>query len=49
MDRSFGCSIGFGDSNCLKFRYFDCVKLSHGIGFGIIIVEFFSCACHIKV
>ena len=49
MDRSFGCSIGFGASNCLKFHYFDCVKLSHGIGFGIITIELFSYAFHIKV
>ena len=49
MDRSFGCSIGFGANNCLKVYSFDCVKLSHGIGFGVITVEFFSFAYHIKV
>ena len=28
MDKSFGCLIGFGASNCLKFHSFDGVKLS---------------------
>ena len=49
MDRSFGCSIGFAANNCLKFHSLDCVRLSHGIGFGIITIELFSFACHIKV
>ena len=49
MDKSFGYSTSFGASNYLKFHSFDCVKLSHGIGFGIITVELFSFACHNKV
>ena len=42
IDRSFGCSMGFGANNCLKFHSLDRVKLSQGIGFGIIIVDFCS-------
>ena len=42
-------TTGFGVSNCLKFHSFDYIKLFHGIGFGIIIVELFSFACYIKV
>ena len=49
MDKSFGCSIGFGAKSCLKFHSLDCVKHSQGIGFGITTVEFFSFACQIKV
>ena len=49
MDRSFGCSMSFGAKSCLKFHSLDCVKHSQGIGFGIIIVDFFSFACQIKV
>ena len=49
IDRSFGCSIGFGANNCLKFHSLDCVKLSQGIGSSIITVEFFSFAFQIKV
>ena len=49
IDISFGCSIGFGAKSCLKFHSFDCIRHSHGIGFGIITVEFFSFAYQIKV
>ena len=49
MDRSFGCSIGFGANSCLKFHSLYCVKHSQGIGFEIITVEFFSLACQIIV
>ena len=49
MDISFGCSIGFGVRSYLKFHFLDCVKHSQGISFGIITVEFFLFACHIRV
>ena len=49
MDISFGCSIGFGAISYLKFHSLDCVKHSQGLGFGIIIVQFFSFASQIRV
>ena len=36
MDKSFGCSIGFGARSCLKFHSEDCVIRSQGIGLGIM-------------
>ena len=42
MDINFGRSIGLGAKTCLKFHSLNCVKHSQGIGFDIIIIEFFS-------